>query len=161
VPAKLGTHQADLYAAEAETIDRLGLRWRRLARAQAYVDGLIGSTWFFDHWPHFVGCTVERRGAGSVWSTCQHLDIEGPRGRPTEGVILLADGELRQPVVLHELAHLLVPPGTGHRPPFPETLLTLVRHEMGFFAFADYLHALRRRPAFRAVGEGIGGGAVT
>jgi hypothetical protein len=151
---RLGSHQADLYAAEAETIDGLGLRWVRRATAQAYVDGLIESEWFSELWPSFLRCTVERRGSGSVWSTCQPLDADGPRGSATEGVILLADRCLTQPVVLHELAHLLLPPHTGHQPPFAETLLTLVRHEMGFFAFAELYHALRAR-SFPMVREGV------
>jgi putative metallohydrolase (TIGR04338 family) len=68
-------------------------------------------------------------------------------------VLLLAT--LRQPVVLHELAHLLSAPGTGHGPRYAETLLTLVRHEMGFPAFAAFYAALRRRDGFRHVREGV------
>lgn len=154
-PAALGAHQAALYAAETETIDGLGLLWRRRHEAQAYLDRLVESAWFFERWPHFVRGTISRRGSGSVWSTCQHLDAGGPGGRATEGVILVADGALTQPVVLHELAHLLLPAHAGHSPPFAETLLTLVRHEMGFVAFADYYHALRRTECFSAIREGI------
>jgi putative metallohydrolase (TIGR04338 family) len=69
-------------------------------------------------------------------------------------VLLLADGGLRQPVVLHELAHLLLPPHAGHGPPFAEVLLELVRHEMGFFAYAELQQALWATPGF----EGVGGG---
>jgi len=155
VAVTLGALQAGLYAAERETIAVLGIRWRRLADAQAYVDRLICSEWFFERWPHLVRCTVERRGEGSVWSTCQPLDAQGLAGGATEGVVLVADGALAQPVVLHELAHLLVSPGTGHQPAFAETLLSLVRHEMGFDAFAAYYHALRRREGFAGVGEGV------
>ena len=145
---ELGPHQAALYAAEAESIDGLGRRWRRRDEVQAYVDAVVDSEWFGRHWDHFVRCTVERRGHGSVWSTNHSLDAGGPAGRPTEGVILLATRGLTQPVVLHELAHLLSSPGSGHGPPFAATFLKLVRHEMGFFAYADLLHALRRRPEF-------------
>lgn len=130
-------------------------RWRRLADAQASVDELINSEWFFDRWPWFVRGVVERRGSGSVWSTCQPLDGDGPDGRPTEGVVLVAARALNQATVLHELAHLLVAGDAGHGPAFAETLLTLVRHEMGFFAFADFYHALRRRPGFASIAEGI------
>lgn len=151
----LASHQAALYSAEAATIEGLGLRWRRLADAQRYLDGLIGSAWFFDRWPAFVRGTIERRGSGSSWSTCQHLDATGTSGHATEGVILVADGGLTQPVVLHELTHLLLPPGSGHRTAFAETHLTLVRHEMGFFAFAAYYHALRRLEGFATLREGI------
>jgi putative metallohydrolase (TIGR04338 family) len=151
----LGAHQASLYVAEAETLDGRGRRWHRRAEVQAYVDTLIASAWFTERWPDLLRCTIERRGSGSVWSTCDRLDASGPGGAATEGVILLADGCLTQPVVLHELAHLLLPPHVGHGPVFAETLMTLVRHEMGFFAFADYYYALRARPGFGSIREGI------
>ena len=148
--AALGERQAALYAAEEEALAGLGLRWRRRDQAQAYLDGLVASPWFGDRWPHCVHVTVERRGRGAAWSTCQALDRDGPGGRPIEAVVLVA-GPLRQPVVLHELAHLLCAPGSGHGPGFAETMLSLVHHEMGLTAFADYLHALRRHPEFATV----------
>jgi putative metallohydrolase (TIGR04338 family) len=151
VTVTLAPHQAELYAAEAATIDQVGRRWTRCADAQAYVDRLIASAWFADRWPNMVACTVVRRGSRSAWSTCEHLDAAGPDGRATEGVILLADGALRQPVLLHELAHLLLPPDEGHGLLFAETLLRLVRHEMGFYAFADFYRSLCRTDAFRSV----------
>lgn len=139
----LSERQASLYAAEADSLDGLGVRWRRRADAQAYLDRLIESEWFFDRYPTFVRCTVERRGSGSAVSTCHPLGPLGAGLTPTEGVILVADGCLTQPVVLHELAHLLVPIESGHGREFVETQLALVRHEMGLFAFAGYRHALR------------------
>jgi putative metallohydrolase (TIGR04338 family) len=145
---RLGTHQAELYAAEAMTIAEAGRRWSRIRDAQRYLDDLIDGEWFTSRWPDLLGCTVERRGSGSVWSTCQRLDTDGADDRPTEGVILVADGALTQPVMLHELAHLLVPPDAGHGPVFAGVLLSLVRHEMGFFAYAEFLHALRLSDTF-------------
>jgi len=145
---KLAARQSALYAAEHATIDRLGLRWERLADAQAYIDTLIGSAWFFARWPRLVRCVVERRGAGSSWSTCEPLDSAHAGATATEGAILVADGCLTQAVVLHELAHLLLPADVGHEPAFAQTLLTLVRHEMGFFAFAEYYGALRQIEGF-------------
>jgi hypothetical protein len=157
-PPRLAARQAALYAAEAATIDGAGRHWPRLRDAQAYLDGLTGSDWFFERWPTFVRATIERRGQGSTWSTCKALDANGPGDTPTEGVILLAGQILAQSTVLHELAHLLVPPGIGHGPAFAKTLLALVRHEMGFFAFADLLDALRRIPGdeYRIDGEDDG-----
>jgi hypothetical protein len=52
---------------------------------------------------------------------------------------------------LHELAHLLAPVESGHGLPFAEVLLELVRHEMGFFAFADFCAALRASPEFATI----------
>ena len=155
---KLGTYQAALYAAEEESIGGLGITWPRLAAAQRDVDRLVASAWFAQRWPHFSHVTIERRGHGAVWSTAVALDRDGPDGAPTEGVVLVA-GALRQPVVLHELAHLLLPRGAGHGPVFAEALLTLVRHEMGFPAFAELFQALKRREPFRAVSEGLAASA--
>ena len=142
---RLGAWQADVYAAEREALEGHGARWRRIRDAQAYADGLVGSDWFSGRWPHFLHCRVVRRGSGSVYSTNDALDDHGPDGRPTEGVVLLADGSVRQEVLLHELAHLLAPPDCGHGAPFVDVQLELVRHEMGFYAFTDYRAALRAR----------------
>jgi len=139
----LGSAQAAVYAAEEATVGRCGQEWSTVRAAQAYLDALVGSGWFFDRWPHLVRATIERRGNGATWSTCQSLDAGGAGGRPSEGVILLAGPVLAQATVLHELAHLLAPPDTGHGPAFTEILLELVRHEMGFYAFADLRLALR------------------
>jgi len=149
---RLGAAQEALYAAEADSVDRHGIVWRRVADAQRAVDALVGSAWFGARWPHFVRASVERRGAGARWSTHQGLDTGGPGGRPTEGVVLVA-GALCQPVILHELAHLLLPRDAGHGLDFAETMLALVRREMGFVAFAEYYHALRSRDPFRAIRE--------
>jgi len=150
----LGARQAALYAAEAESIAGLGVTWARLGDAQRDLDGTVASAWFAERWPHFGRATVARRGHGAVWSLGLPLDHAGPGGLPTAGVVLVA-GPLRQPVVLHELAHLLLPDGVGHGPGFAETLLTLVRAEMGFAAFAELFYALRRREPFRAINEGL------
>jgi putative metallohydrolase (TIGR04338 family) len=151
---RLGAHQAALYAAEAESVEGRGITWPRLADAQRHLDGLLASEWFAARWPHFAHATVRRRGHGAVWSLGIALDHAGPGGRPSEGVILVA-GPLRQPVLLHELAHLLAHEGAGHGPEFAETLLTLVRSDMGFPVFAELLYALRRRDPFRGVSEGL------
>ncbi|HZT64676.1 MAG TPA: hypothetical protein VFA11_02700 [Acidimicrobiales bacterium] len=150
----LGRCQSELYAAEAESIGRRGIRWTKVAAAQAHVDRLVGSPWFAGRWPHFVHCAIERRGRGSVWSVSHPLDSDGPGGLPTEGVILVADGALAQPVLLHELAHLLVPESAGHGPAFAAVHLSLVRHDMGFDAYAEYLGCLRRRPPFAGLAAG-------
>lgn len=144
---RLGEAQADVYAAERDALDGLGRSWRRTREVQAYLDRLVSSPWFEERWPHFVHCAVERRGAGSVYSTNEPLDHAGPDGRPTEGVVLLAGRPLRQEIVLHELAHLLAPPGCGHAMPFVDVQLELVREEMGFFAWAEYRSALAARGA--------------
>ena len=145
---RLGSHQAVLYTAEDASISKVGRRWSRVRDAQAYLDELIGGDWFGDRWPHLLRCTIERRGAGSVWSASHCLDPD--RHHPTsEGVILVSDKGLTEPVLLHELAHLLAPPDAGHGPPFAQVLLDLVRHQMGVVPYAELLHALRQTDAFR------------
>jgi len=156
VPGRVSERQAGLYRVEHETLDGRGRRWGRVPEAQRYLDELVSSAWFFDRWPHFVRVRVERRGRGASWSTCEFLDAGGPGGRPTEGVVLVAPAGLTEPVVLHELAHLLSP-GVGHDVAFAETFLSLVRHQMGFFAFAELFQGLRRLDGFRTLREGIGG----
>ena len=145
MPVRLGDRQAAAYAAEEEALGGVGIRWRRVADAQAYLDGVVEAGWFAERWPYFVSCLVERRGSGSRWSTCAPADSAGPGGRPTMGAVLVADGALRQAVVLHELAHLLGPPASGHGPDFVAVYLELVRHEMGFPAYADFRRALASR----------------
>jgi putative metallohydrolase (TIGR04338 family) len=145
VRAKLGAWQADVYAAEHEALSGRGRRWRRVREAQEYIDALVASPWFAERWPHFLRCVVERRGAGSVYSTNDVLDRCGADGAALEGAVLLADGCLCQEVLLHELAHLLAPPESGHGPGFLAVQTELVRREMGFFAFVEYREALARR----------------
>lgn len=149
----LGERQAGLYAAETAALGDRGLRWPSVRDVRRYVDGLVASDWFAARWPHLVAVSLERRGRGSVWSTCRALDGEGPGGRPTEAVVLLADGALVQHVVLHELAHLLGNPGAGHDRDFAALHLALVRHEMGFFAYAAYRRALWTVPGLAGVDD--------
>ena len=143
--AKLGIRQAEVYAAERDALSGRGRRWRRVRDAQEYVDALVASPWFAERWPHFVRCAVERRGSGSVYSTNDVLGRGGPAGAVSEGAVLVADGCLCQEVVLHELAHLLAPPESGHGPGFLAVQTELVRREMGFYAFVEYREALARR----------------
>lgn len=145
VPARLGAWQAEVYAAEHEALTGRGRRWGRVRDAQEYVDALVASSWFAERWPDFVHCAVERRGSGSVYSTNAVLDRRAVDGAPTEGAVLMADGCLCQEVLLHELAHLLAPPESGHGPEFLAVQTELVRREMGFHAFVEYREALARR----------------
>ncbi len=132
---KLGERQAALYDVEHATTDRAGLRWHRVADAQVYLSALIDTEWFFELAPHVTDVQIVRRGAGSRWSTCER--------HPSGGAILVADGALKQSVVLHELAHLICPNEEGHGDLFARTLAELVHHEMGFFAWSAFLHGLR------------------
>jgi hypothetical protein len=77
--------------------------------------------------------------------------MSGPGRRPTEGLILLADGSSRQHILLHELAHLLAPADAGHGPEFVGVHLDLVRSAMGFFAYAAYRAAIEARPELSGI----------
>lgn len=131
-----------MYAAEADALAGRGIRWRRVADAQAYADRLVGSAWFGSRWPHFGRAHIERRGSGATWSACAPVAWDHPGPEPTEAVLFLAPGQVGQTALLHELAHALAGPGDGHSPAFVDVQLELVRHEMGFFAFTDYREAL-------------------
>lgn len=137
---RLGEQQEALYLVEHETISDLGRRWDRVSEAQVYLSALVNTDWFFNMWPHVLEVRVERRGSGSRWSTCQRW--------PGGGSILVADGALRQPTVLHELAHLLNPPDEGHGDLFARTLLTLLHLEMGLVAYTEFLYGLRATHLF-------------
>jgi putative metallohydrolase (TIGR04338 family) len=151
---RLGRWQSAVYAAEGEALAEAGTAWRRIEEARSYVDGLLEKEWFVRRWGHFVACAVERRGQGSRWSVSHPLDADGPGGLPTEGVVLVADGQLTQAPLLHELAHLLVPADAGHGPAFVAAQLELVREEMGFSAYAEYRACLQAR-----LGEDLAGAA--
>ena len=144
--ARLGVCQAGVYAAEAETIAAGGRRWRSTREAQEYVDGLLRSDWLAERWPELAEVTVQRRGSGARWSVAVPEETSAASGACRSGRLLIA-GPLVQPVLLHELAHLLVHPDDTHGTEFARTHLALVRREMGFPAFAEYREALRRVPA--------------
>ena len=71
-------------------------------------------------------------------------------GYAVEGTGEIRVGTLREPVVLHEVAHV-VTPGAGHGPAFVDALLALVRERLGFHAYGALLGELRGR---NVVGEG-------
>ncbi|HEV2368890.1 MAG TPA: hypothetical protein VGR90_03390 [Acidimicrobiales bacterium] len=145
----LGECQAGVYAAEV-ALDSYGMGWRRVPQAQSYLDRLVGSEWMAERWPELAGAVVERRGSGAVWSAAVPEETSWPGGPCRFGRILLAGRDLRQAVLLHELAHLLVHPDDTHGAPFVRTHLELVRHEMGFLAFVEYREALLQQPALAA-----------
>jgi putative metallohydrolase (TIGR04338 family) len=140
-----------MYQAEHEALSRWGRRFSGVAEARSYLDRLVGSEWFFEHWPNLQGVEVQRRGPGARWS-CSYGEVF-EEALAVRGVIRLA--VLDQATVLHELAHLCCPQPSGHDTGFAETLLTLVRREMGFGAFAELYQALRQREGFAHVRPGI------
>lgn len=138
-------HQAALYAAE-KVLSHQARRFTDIRQVRTYVDGLVGSEWFYERWPELEVVTVHRRSSGATWS------IAAEHGHEC-GEIFLTSLDIA--TILHELAHLCTPDDPGHGVSFAEAFLTLVRHEMGFFAWADLYQALRSTEPFQYVREGV------
>jgi putative metallohydrolase (TIGR04338 family) len=132
--------QQGVYAGEDAALAATGKEFRDLGQVRAYLDELIGSDWWADRWPHVEAIPVARTRSGRL------------SGYAVEGTGEIRVGSLSEPVVLHEVAHV-VTPGAGHGPAFVEALLALVRERLGFHAYGALLAELRRR---NVVGEGDG-----
>jgi putative metallohydrolase (TIGR04338 family) len=109
-----------------------------LREVRAYLDDLISSDWWADRWPHVETIPAARTRSGRF------------SGYAVDGSGEIRLGSLREPVLLHEVAHV-VTPGTGHGPTFVNALLALVRERLGFHAYGALLAELRHR---NVVGEG-------
>jgi putative metallohydrolase (TIGR04338 family) len=107
-----------------------------LGEVRAYVAELIDSGWWADRWPHVEAIPVGETRSGRFAGYAVHA--------AGGGEIRLARGSLREPVLLHEIAHV-VTPGAGHGPAFVAALLALVRERLGFHAYGALLAELRRR----------------
>ena len=130
--------QLSVYAGEEAALAGAGRTFRDLREVRAYLDDLIGGDWWADRWPHVEAIPVARTRSGRF------------SGYAVEGTGEIRVGSLREPVVLHEVAHV-VTPGSGHGPAFVDALLALVRERLGFHAYGALLAELRHR---HVVGEG-------
>ena len=124
--------QQAVYAAEDAALDGAGRSFPHLGEVRAYVAELVGSDWWADRWPHVEAIPVAR-------SRSERLD-----GYAVGGTGEIRLSSLREPVVLHEVAHV-VTPGAGHGPEFVDALLALVRERLGFHAYGALLAELRDR----------------
>ena len=129
--------QLAVYAGEEAALAGAGREFRDLREVRGYLDELVGSDWWADRWPHLEMIPVDRTRSGRF------------SGYAVEGSGEIRLGSLREPVVLHEVAHV-VTPGAGHGPVFVEALLALVRERLGFHAYGALQAELRRR---HVVGE--------
>lgn len=135
--------QVDVYRAEDAALAGWGRRFSGWAEAQRYVDELLAGDWWGDRWPEVDRVVVGRS-----------------RSRRWDGYAVPGAGEVRlaarrEPVLLHELAHV-VTPGDGHGGAFVAAFCDLVRHRMGFHAYGELVHELRRAGAFTD-GGGVSG----
>ncbi len=124
--------QLNVYAGEEAALAGAGRMFRDLREVRVYLDELIGSDWWADRWPHIEAIPVARTRSGRF------------SGYAVEGSAEIRVGSLREPLVLHEVAHV-VTPGAGHGPAFVNALLALVRERLGFHAYGALLAELRRR----------------
>jgi putative metallohydrolase (TIGR04338 family) len=124
--------QLDVYASEEVALAGAGRVFRDLREVRAYLDELVGSDWWADRWPHIEAIPVARTRSGRF------------SGYAVDGSGEIRVGSLREPVVLHEVAHV-VTPGAGHGPAFVKALLALVRERLGFHAYGALLAELRQR----------------
>jgi putative metallohydrolase (TIGR04338 family) len=126
--------QCSLYASEDAALAGIGRAFAHLGQVRAYVAELVDSDWWADRWPEVEAIPVAETRSGRFGGYA----VEGT------GEIRLARGSLREPIVLHEIAHV-VTPGAGHGPAFVGALLALVRERLGFHAYGAFLAELRRR----------------
>ena len=126
--------QESVYAAEDAALADAGRVFPHLGEVRAYVDELVAGEWWAARWPHIdaipVGRSRSRRFSGYA--------VEGG------AEIRLAGSPVREPVLLHEIAHV-VSPGAGHGPAFLAALGALVRERLGFHSYGALLAELRRR----------------
>lgn len=124
--------QLSVYAGEEAALAGAGRVFRDLREVRAYLDDLIASDWWADRWPDVEAIPVARTRSGRF------------SGYAVGGTGEIRVGSLSEPVVLHEVAHV-VTPGSGHGPVFVDALLALVRERLGFHAYGALLAELRRR----------------
>jgi putative metallohydrolase (TIGR04338 family) len=126
--------QAAVYAAEDAALAGLGRTFADLGEVRAYVADLVAGDWWADRWPEIEAIPVGETRSGRF----------GGYAVEETGEIRLARRSLSEPVLLHEIAHV-VTPGAGHGPAFVAALLALVRERLGFHAYGALLAELRRR----------------
>jgi putative metallohydrolase (TIGR04338 family) len=126
--------QEDVYAAEDAALQTAGRVFHDLGEVRAYVADLIDTDWWAERWPQIEAIPVAETRSGRF----------GGYAVEQSGEIRLARRALREPVVLHEIAHV-VTAGAGHGPAFVAALLALVRERLGFHAYGALLAELRRR----------------
>jgi putative metallohydrolase (TIGR04338 family) len=125
-------HQLLVYAGEDAALAGAGRAFRDLREVRAYLDDLVASDWWAERWPRIDSIPVGRTRSTRFGGYC----VDGT------GEVRL--GTLTEPVLLHEVAHV-VTPGAGHGPAFVTALLALVRERLGFHAYGALLAELRGR----------------
>ncbi|MCA1841814.1 MAG: hypothetical protein LC792_01230 [Actinobacteria bacterium] len=121
-----------VYAGEDAALAHAGRVFRDLGEVRAYVDDLLASDWWADRWPHIDAIPVGRTRSTRFG------------GYAVDGSPEIRLGKLTEPLLLHEIAHV-VTPGAGHGPAFVAALLALVRERLGFHTYGALLAEFRGR----------------
>ncbi|MEW6475921.1 MAG: hypothetical protein AB1679_26995 [Actinomycetota bacterium] len=124
--------QRRVYESEEAALAHAGRAFRHLGEVRAYVADLVASDWWAERWPDVDAIPVRRSRSGRM------------SGYAVDGAREIRLASLREPVVLHEIAHV-VTPGAGHGPAFVNALLALVRERLGFHSYGALLAEFRRR----------------
>lgn len=110
---------------------------------QAYVDDLVQRAWFIRRWGTGWKIAVVQKSGGSAFGSSRGYR----RGRMTLPVFARSE-----PVILHELAHILTNHRTDiahHGPEFCGVYLELVRYAVGKDAAAQVRAQFRTKPIVR------------
>lgn len=121
-----------VYAAEDAVSAEIGPALRRWTDVEAFLESVLVSDHYQDHFPDAPLDVELRRRSRSARAS---LAV------PANGVILVRDGSWDALTVLHELAHLVAPDGTPHGRRFVEAELELVRGRCGIAASAALRHS--------------------
>lgn len=124
--------QIRIYESENAALGEAGRLFHHLGEVRAYVAELVDSDWWAGRWPEIDAIPVGRSRS------------ERMTGYAVDGTAEIRLAALREPVVLHEIAHV-VTPGAGHGPAFVDALLALVRERLGFHSYGALLAELRHR----------------
>ena len=124
--------QIRIYESEEAALAQAGREFRHLGEVRAYIAELLDSDWWAERWPEVDSIPVGRSRSGRM------------SGYAVDGAAEIRLASLREPVVLHEIAHV-VTPGAGHGPAFVDALLALVRERLGFHSYGALLAEFRRR----------------
>lgn len=120
--------QEAVYAAQTALWGH-GRRFDSLPDVVHYVSVILDAQWFTEVYGYLPPVTIQR-GLSSSWGGGANLD--------TFTITLV---NFREPTILHELAHLCCGE-KGHGSVFVRAYLHLIRNAMGFFAWAEFNHAL-------------------
>jgi hypothetical protein len=127
------------YNAEHKFLDKVEQRrFANIADAALYVRGFLEKKWFQRRFPHFKVCVVtyKPQGGWSYGGPVKMTSLPSPEVREGEiqisrsglGISSRYGGEV---LVLHELAHAVLPPGHMHDARWRRTFVEFVGRAMG------------------------------